>query len=161
MAEPGLEPEPGPGAGPNPAEAVLRELALFELRCDGEDVAEKRKGRGEGARGGVLGRFEGVLGSQGGVWGDSGRFWGRRGRVWGRFRGVSVSQRGIWGDLRWSWGDLEWEWVPRQVFGVIWGHRKGFGASEGELGLFGVVLGSLAGVWGNLCGFSITGRDLG
>ncbi|KAM9166912.1 LOW QUALITY PROTEIN: DNA polymerase alpha subunit B [Mergus octosetaceus] len=39
MAEPGLE--PGPGAGPNPAEAVLRELALFELRCDGEDVADK------------------------------------------------------------------------------------------------------------------------
>lgn len=39
MAEPGLE--PGPGPGPNAAEAVLRELALFELRCDGDDVAEK------------------------------------------------------------------------------------------------------------------------
>lgn len=68
MEEPGLEPGPGTGPGPGTAEAVLRELALFELRCDGEDVAEKRKGRGKGARGGcegILGPFQGVLGSQG------------------------------------------------------------------------------------------------
>ncbi|XP_068034735.1 DNA polymerase alpha subunit B [Anomalospiza imberbis] len=43
MAEPGMEPEPEPERGPEPvtAEAVLRELRLFELRCEGEEVPDK------------------------------------------------------------------------------------------------------------------------
>ncbi|XP_015472242.1 DNA polymerase alpha subunit B [Parus major] len=39
MAEPGLEPERG--REPVTAEAVLRELRLFELRCQGEEVPDK------------------------------------------------------------------------------------------------------------------------
>lgn len=51
MAEPELGPAPGPAAGPGPvsAEAVLRELALFELHCQGEDVPARRERTG-GAR---------------------------------------------------------------------------------------------------------------
>ncbi|XP_066426318.1 DNA polymerase alpha subunit B [Molothrus aeneus] len=43
MAEPGMEPELEPERGPEAvtAEAVLRELRLFELRCEGEDVPDK------------------------------------------------------------------------------------------------------------------------
>ncbi|XP_058678426.1 DNA polymerase alpha subunit B [Ammospiza caudacuta] len=43
MAEPGMEPELEAERGPEAvtAEAVLRELRLFELRCEGEEVPDK------------------------------------------------------------------------------------------------------------------------
>uniref|UniRef100_A0A8C5NLE5 DNA polymerase alpha subunit B N-terminal domain-containing protein n=1 Tax=Junco hyemalis TaxID=40217 RepID=A0A8C5NLE5_JUNHY len=43
MAEPGMGPELEPERGPEAvtAEAVLRELRLFELRCEGEQVPDK------------------------------------------------------------------------------------------------------------------------
>lgn len=46
--------EPGPERGREPvtAEAVLRELRLFELRCQGEEVPDKREGSGGRSLGG-------------------------------------------------------------------------------------------------------------
>lgn len=44
MAAPERDAVPVPVSVPISVEAVLRELALFELRCDGEDATDKREG---------------------------------------------------------------------------------------------------------------------
>lgn len=71
-----MEPEPERGREPVTAEAVLRELRLFELRCQGEEVPDKREGSaGRGLEGemGGLGKEEGSVAGLGvKVWGVSG-----------------------------------------------------------------------------------------
>lgn len=80
------DPEPDAVSVPLPVsvEAVLRELALFELRCDGADVTDKREGRGN-SEGGVAFLSGGEKpggGFCGGV--DGGLGWIRVGlRSWG------------------------------------------------------------------------------
>lgn len=54
------------------AEAVLRELGLFELSCRDEDVPAKREDTGEGGIGGAGGVGEGVFEGVLGVWGCKG-----------------------------------------------------------------------------------------
>lgn len=61
MAAPERDAVPVPVSVPISVEAVLRELALFELRCDGEDATDKR----EGEEGLMRGRFGGALGITG------------------------------------------------------------------------------------------------
>ena len=45
MAAPERDAVPVPVSVPISVEAVLHELALFELRCDGEDATDKREGK--------------------------------------------------------------------------------------------------------------------
>lgn len=49
MAELGLDPQRG--RQPVTAEVVLKELRLFELRCEGEEVPNKREGSGRSGLG--------------------------------------------------------------------------------------------------------------
>lgn len=108
MAEPAPEPVS--------AEAVLRELGLFELRCQGEDVPARREGTGE--LGGAL------PGGASGCWGR-----GKRGAlgelgVSGRLFEGSLGGLGCWG----GWG-CQGGCVRR--FWVSWGSIKGAGGVGG------------------------------